>query len=62
MIYSYAPGRGGKHAAALLEGFSGILRVDGYDGYNILKRNNFAIGLARWRLVGTDHQAASATG
>ncbi len=38
VIYSYAPGRGGKHAAALLEGFSGVLQVDGYDGYNILTR------------------------
>jgi transposase len=38
VIYSYAPGRGGKHAAALLEGFNGILQVDGYDGYNILTR------------------------
>ncbi len=31
-------GRGGKHAETLLEGFSGILQVDGYDGYNILVR------------------------
>ena len=38
MIYSYAPGRGGEHAAALLKGFSGVLQVDGYDGYNILAR------------------------
>ena len=35
VIYSYAPGRGGKHVETLLEGFSGILQVDGYDGYNI---------------------------
>jgi transposase len=34
VIYSYAPGRGGKHVETLLEGFSGILQVDGYDGYN----------------------------
>ena len=45
MIYSYAPGRGGKHAAALLEGFSGILQVDGYDGYNILTRPDRKCGL-----------------
>jgi transposase len=36
--YFYAPGRGGKHVETLLEGFSGILQVDGYDGYNILVR------------------------
>jgi hypothetical protein len=42
-----------------------IIRMCGYPPFGaqiILKRNNFAIGLARWRLVGTDHQAASATG
>ena len=38
VIYSYAPGRGGKHVETLLEGFSGVLQVDGYDGYNILVR------------------------
>ncbi len=38
VIYSYAPGRGGKYVETLLEGFSGILQVDGYDGYNILTR------------------------
>jgi hypothetical protein len=38
VIYSYAPGRGGKHVETLLEGFSGILQVDGYDGYNVLVR------------------------
>jgi transposase len=44
VIYSYAPGRGGKHVAKLLEGFSGILQVDGYDGYNILTRPDRAGG------------------
>ena len=27
---SYAPGRGGDHAAALLQGYSGVLQTDGY--------------------------------
>jgi hypothetical protein len=40
VIYSYAPGRGGKYAEKLLEGFSGVLQVDGYDGYNILTRSD----------------------
>ena len=44
VIYSYAPGRGGKHVETLLEGFSGILQVDGYDGYNILTRPDRAGG------------------
>jgi transposase len=29
----YAPGRGAEHAIALLEGFSGVLQVDGYAAY-----------------------------
>lgn len=36
VAYSYAPGRGGKHAAKLLEGFNGILQVDGYAVYKRL--------------------------
>ncbi|CUX63061.1 hypothetical protein AGR6A_Lc190029 [Agrobacterium sp. NCPPB 925] len=33
---TYAPGRGGIHAERILQGFSGILQVDGYAGYNRL--------------------------
>jgi len=36
VAYIYAPGRGSKHAAALLASFSGVLQVDGYAGYNTL--------------------------
>lgn len=36
VAYSYAPGRGGEHAAKLLDGFSGILQVDGYAAYKKL--------------------------
>jgi transposase len=36
VAYSYAPGRGGEHAARLLDGFSGILQVDGYAAYKRL--------------------------
>ncbi len=36
VAYCYAPGRGGEHAEALLEGFAGVLQVDGYQGYNRL--------------------------
>lgn len=39
MAFTYAPGRGGKYADDILQGFSGILQVDGYAGYNrLLKR------------------------
>jgi transposase len=36
VAYAYAPGRGGEHAARLLEGFTGILQVDGYAAYKKL--------------------------
>ena len=39
VAFTYAPGRGGKYADDILQGFSGILQVDGYAGYNrLLKR------------------------
>lgn len=36
--FFYAPGRGGEHAERFLDGFSGVLQVDGYAGYNRLTR------------------------
>jgi transposase len=36
VVYAYAPGRGGVHAVKLLDGFTGVLQVDGYAGYNAL--------------------------
>ena len=36
MAFFYAPGRGGRHAKRFLEGFTGILQVDGYAGYNVV--------------------------
>ena len=33
MVYSYAPGRSGDYAAALLRGYTGILQTDGYAGW-----------------------------
>ena len=35
-MYSYSPGRGGEHAAALLQGYSGVLQTDGYAAYRSL--------------------------
>lgn len=34
VAYTYAPGRGSEHANKLLAGFSGVLQVDGYAGYD----------------------------
>ncbi len=36
VAYSYAPGRGAEHAVRLLDGFNGILQVDGYSVYKKL--------------------------
>lgn len=38
VIYHYAPGRSGAHAEQILEGFDGVLQVDGYGGYHRLAR------------------------
>lgn len=34
VAFTYTPSRAGKHAVDILQGFSGILQVDGYTGYN----------------------------
>lgn len=36
VAFTYAPGRGGRHAERILQGFTGILQVDGFAGYNRL--------------------------
>lgn len=36
VVFTYASGRGGQHAERILQGFGGILQVDGYAGYNRL--------------------------
>lgn len=47
VAYCYAPGRGGEHAEAFLKGFSGVLQVDGYSGYNRLTRADRECGPLR---------------
>ena len=46
VVYSYAPGRGGEHAAALLQGYSGVLQTDGYAAYRSLAHPKRAGGPA----------------
>ncbi len=48
VAFTYAPSRAGKHAVEILQGFEGILQVDGYTGYNHVKdrRDNAPIELA----------------
>jgi len=47
VAFTYAPGRSGQHADNILKGFSGVLQVDGYAGYNrLLKRPAQDVSLA----------------
>jgi transposase len=52
VVYSYAPGRSGDHAAALLKGYTGVLQTDGYAGYRSLADPKRAGGPPRLRSVG----------
>jgi transposase len=38
VVFHYAPGRSGEHAERILDGFNGVLQVDGYTGYHRLAR------------------------
>ena len=40
VLYHYDPGRGAGVARRLLEGFTGYLQTDGYDGYNAVVASN----------------------
>ena len=47
VAFTYAPGRSGQYADDILKGFTGILQVDGYAGYNrLLKRVDDRVALA----------------
>ena len=48
VAFTYAPGRSGIYASEILQGFEGILQVDGYAGYNRVLdlRDNAPIQLA----------------
>jgi transposase len=47
VAFTYAPGRSGQYAEDILQGFSGIVQVDGYAGYNrLLRRADQSIQLA----------------
>ena len=38
VVFTFAPGRAGQNAEQILQGFDGILQLDGYTGYNRLTR------------------------
>lgn len=48
VVYHYAPGRSGEHAERILEGFDGVLQVDGYGGYHRLARPGRRGGAPLW--------------
>jgi transposase len=47
VVFCYADGRGGKHAAKCLTGFSGTPQVDEYTGYNALTKPSRNSGLVK---------------
>jgi transposase len=56
VVYTYASGRGGEHAEALLAGYGGIVQCDGYAAYKQLTKSTRAGGAvtlafcwAHWR-------------
>ena len=59
VAYTYAPGRGGPHGAKLLDGFKGVLQVDGYAVYKTVAR--VADAKAAAAAVATDAAAPSAS-
>ena len=44
MLYEYQPSRKAEHAEKFLEGFSGYLHADGYQGYHRLPENIQVVG------------------
>lgn len=48
VLFDYAPSRSGRVATRLLEGFSGYLMSDGYDGYNAAAAAPGVVHLACW--------------
>ena len=44
MLYEYQPNRKAEHAEKFLEGFSGYLHADGYQGYHKLPENIRVVG------------------
>ena len=52
VAFFYAPGRGGRYAERFLDGFGGILQVDGYAGYNRVAKPGAGVTLSYcWRYV-----------
>ena len=49
VLYDYQPGRGGKYPRDFLEGFTGLLQSDGYQGYNKVEDVRLVCCLAHCR-------------
>lgn len=50
-VFAYTPGRDAKAASAFLEGFSGLLQVDGYTGYNLVAERADIVRAGCWAHV-----------
>lgn len=49
VLYDYQPGRGGKHPQNFLDGFSGMIQCDGYQGYHKVEDVTLVCCLAHCR-------------
>ena len=59
VVFTYAPGRGGQHAERILQGFGGILQVDGYAGYNsLIAQRTGSVRASSWRIAGRTRAAS----
>lgn len=48
IVYDYARGRSGDHPRGFLDGYSGILQVDRYEGYSAISARPEIIDIACW--------------
>lgn len=49
VVFTYHPSRAGAHAVQILQGFDGILQLDGYTGYDRLTRPSSPISVTGCR-------------
>jgi len=61
VAFTYTPGRSGKYASQILQGFEGILQVDGYAGYNRVLDPRETTRRLSWPIAGPMPVASSLT-
>lgn len=62
VVYNYAPGRSAKHAAGVLDGFTGIIQTDGYAVYKTVASSADIVIAHCWAHVRRDFFDITKTG